>query len=48
MQLKIWKQFIGWEKRNPTRTESNALLVKRGQFMYKKIMLTGDQRNIMV
>ena len=30
MQLKIWKQFIAWEKRNPTRTESNALLVKRG------------------
>ncbi|CAI7991638.1 Cleavage stimulation factor subunit 3 [Geodia barretti] len=38
-QLKIWKQFIAWEKRNPTRTESNALLVKRVLYAYEQCLL---------
>jgi cleavage stimulation factor subunit 3 len=38
-QLKIWKQFISWEKRNPTRTESNSLLVKRVLYAYEQCLL---------
>ena len=31
MQLQIWKRLIAWEKSNPTRTEDQAVLVKRGE-----------------
>ena len=30
-QLQIWKRIINWEKSNPTRTEDQAVLVKRGK-----------------
>ena len=31
LQLQIWKRLIAWEKSNPTRTEDQAVLVKRGE-----------------
>ena len=29
-QLLIWKKIINWERSNPTRTDDQAVLVKRG------------------
>ena len=32
-QLQIWKRIISWERSNPTRTEDQAVLVKRGELV---------------
>ena len=34
VKLLIWKRYIAWEKSNPTRTEDQALMVKRGIYVY--------------
>ena len=33
VKLLIWKRYIAWEKSNPTRTEDQALMVKRGTYI---------------